>query len=77
MDIDINTAVGTLVRAAMGQDPDNRVTVGLIVAVLARKFAVFPETHLARLVIQAILDIGGKVDLSIPVRVPADIRRSA
>ena len=77
MDIDLETAVRTLVCVAMGQGPNKRVTAGLIVAVLARKFSRFPEDHIARIVTKTILEEGGTVDLSIPPTVPMEFRKSA
>lgn len=77
MDIDLEMAVRTLVCVAMGQGPDKRVTVGLIVAVLARKFSRFPEEHIARIVTRTVLEEGGTVDLSIPATEQVEFRKSA
>ena len=77
MAIDLETAVRTLVCASIGQNPGRRVTIGLIVAVLARKFSAFPESHIARIVARTVLQEGGTVDLSIPATAGAALRRSA
>lgn len=70
MEIEFETAVRTLVCVAMGQGPDKRVTVGLIVAVLARKFSSFSEQQIAQVVIRTVLEEGGTVDHSIPATSP-------
>lgn len=77
MAIDLETAVRTLVCASIGQTPGARVTVGLIVAVLARKFSAYPESHIARIVTRTVLQEGGTVDLSIPATAQPALRRSA
>ena len=77
MSIDLETAVRTFVSVAMGQDPGKRVTVGLIVAVLARKFSVFPEEHIAQVVTKAVREAGGTVDLAIPATKPTALKMSA
>ena len=77
MSIDLETAVRTLVSVAMEQDPGKRVTAGLIVAVLARMFSVFPEAHIAQVVTRTVLEAGGTVDLSIPVTRPTALKMSA
>ncbi len=77
MSIDLETAVRTLVSMAIGQDPGRRVTVGLIVAVLARKFSVFPETHIAQVVTKAVSEADGTGDLSIPATKPTALKMSA
>lgn len=77
MDIDLETAVRTLVCVAMGQDPGKRVTVGLIVAVLARKFSRFPEELIARIVARTVLEEGGTAVFSRPATKPREYRRSA
>ena len=77
MDIDLETAVRTLVCVAMGQDPGKRVTVGLIVAVMARKFSHFPEKHIARIAVRTVLEEGGTADFSIPATRPVAYRQSA
>jgi hypothetical protein len=77
MNIDFETAVRTLVWAAMGEDPHGRVTVGLIVAVLARKFSVFTEEHIAGMVARIVLEEGGNVDHAVPIKMPFAFRMSA
>ena len=77
MDIDLETAVRALVSAAMGQGPDRRVTVGLVVAVLARKFSVIPEEYIAQVVSRAFIAAGGTVELSIPATTPMALNMSA
>ena len=77
MTIDLETAVRTLVCVAMGQHPSRRVSVGLIVAVLARKFSDFPETHLVELVTRTVLEEGGTVDLAVPSDATAPLRPPA
>ena len=52
MEVDLETAARTLVVVAMGQAPGKRVTVGLIVAVLAGKFSTCPENRIAELAAQ-------------------------
>lgn len=70
MEVDFETAVQTLVRSGVDQDPHKRVTIGLIVAVLSRKFSHFPERHIAKMVSRAIVAEGGIVDLSVSVKMP-------
>lgn len=77
MEIEFETAVRTLVCVCMGQDPGKRVTVGLIVAVLARKFSNLPEEHIARIVTRTVLEEGGTVDLSIPATERVELQKSA
>lgn len=66
MIIDVETAVRTLVYVAMGQHPSKRVTVGLIVAVLARKFSAIAEEEIRKLVTRTVVEEGGTVDLLDP-----------
>jgi hypothetical protein len=47
----------------MGQHPRKRITVDLIVAVLARKFSAFTEEHITDLVIRTVVEEGGTVDV--------------
>ena len=61
MDIEFETAVRTLVCVCMGQDPAKRVTAGLIIAVLSRKFVNIPEEEISRLVTSTIIEEGGVV----------------
>ena len=77
MEVDFDTAVRTLVCVAMGQAPDKRVAAGLIVAVLARKFSRFPESHISRMVTKAILEEGGTTDPTVPIRPAVPLRTSA
>lgn len=77
MDIELETAVRTLACAAMWHDPSRRVTVGLIVAVLYRKFPRIPEEHIARIVTRTVEEEGGTLDLSGPAAKPREYQRSA
>ena len=61
MEVDLETAARTLVVVAVGQAPGKRVTVGLIVAVLAGKFSTCPENRIAELVTRMVMDEGGTV----------------
>lgn len=70
MTIDLETAVRTLVCVAMGQHPSRRVTVDLIVAVLASKFSAITEDDIRGLVTRTILEEGGTVDLLDPAAGP-------
>lgn len=76
MDIDLGTAVRTLVCVAMGQSSEKRVTVGLIVAVLARKFSPLPEEHIAKVVTRTVIEEGGFVDRSIPGAMPIELQET-
>lgn len=69
MEVDFETAVQTLVRSGVDQDPRKRVTIGLIVAVLSRKFSHFPEEQIYKAVNRAIVAEGGIVDMSIPASI--------
>jgi hypothetical protein len=71
MTIDLETAVQTLVCVAMGQHPSKRVTVGLIVAVLARKFSAVTEDDIRKLVTRTVVNEGGTVDLLDPAAGPS------
>lgn len=77
MNIDFETAVRTLVCVTMGQRRDKRVTVGLIVAVLALKFSMFPEDHIAQVVTRIVLEEGGTLDLTTAVKAPVNLLQSA
>jgi len=77
MAIDLEMAVRTLVRACIDQTPGQAVTIGLVVAVLARKFSAYPVSHIARIVTRTVLEEGGTVDLSIPATAQPVLRRSA
>lgn len=66
MNIDLETAVRTLVCVSVGQDPRSRVSVPLIVAVLAGKFQAFPEAHITELVTRVVLEEAGAVDTAHP-----------
>lgn len=77
MNIDLETAIRTLVCVSMGQNPEKRVSVGLIVAVLARKFSAYPEVHIADRVTQTILEEGGTVDLLLAPAVPGPFKEVA
>lgn len=70
MTIDLETAVRTLVCVAMGQHPSRRVTVDLIVAVLASKFSAITEDDIRGLVTRTVLEEGGTVDLLDPAADP-------
>lgn len=77
MDIEFETAVKTLACAAMWHAPGQRVTVGLIVSVLSRKYPRIPEAHIARIVARTVMEEGGTLDLAIPAREPPQYQRSA
>lgn len=66
MTIDLETAVRTLVCVAMGQHLHKRVSVDLIVAVLARKFSAMTEDDICKLVTRTVVEEGGTVDLIDP-----------
>lgn len=76
MKIDLETAVRTLVCVAMGQSPGKQVTVGLIVAVLARKFSSFPEEHIAQMVARTVIEERGNVNRTIPASMSIALRKS-
>ena len=59
MTIDLETAVRTLVCVAMGQHPHKRVSIDLIVAVLARKFSAMTEDDIRKLVTRTVVEEGG------------------
>ena len=71
MEVDLETAARTLVVVAMGQAPGKRVTVGLIVAVLAGKFSTCPENRIAELVTRMVMDEGGTVVLGRAIGSPS------
>ena len=73
MEVDLETAARTLVVVAMGQAPGKRVTVGLIVAVLAGKFSTCPENRIAELVTRMVMDEGGTVVLGRPTATPVPL----
>lgn len=77
MEVDLETAARTLVVVAMGQAPGKRVTVGLIVAVLAGKFSTCPEIRIAELVTRMVMDEGGTVVLGRPIATPVPLGQVA
>ena len=77
MEVDLETAARTLVVVAMGQAPGKRVTVGLIVAVLAGKFSTCPEIRIAQLVTRMVMDEGGTVVLGRPAAAPVPLGQVA
>lgn len=77
MDIAFETAVRRLACAAMWHDPGKSVAVGLIVAVLSRKFADIPEEHIARIVARTVMEEGGKPDVCVPATKAPEFQRSA
>ena len=77
MEVDLETAARTLVVVAMGQAPGKRVTVGLIVAVLAGKFSTCPENRIAELVTRMVMDEGGTVVLGRPPATPVPLGQVA
>lgn len=60
-DMDFDTAVDMLVQASLGPWPDRSASVELIVAVLARKFAMLSEDRIGTAVRHAIAAQGGTI----------------